>query len=141
VADLEAFPNIAVKSIHASVDAKSNTLNEATEGLVSEVSQAISQALKNEVETLKQASITASRSADALVYAKKFIGWRSIGINVVVMLAAFLLIKFVTPYMQPHRPTAEEQKFINYGKTLETVWPKLSPKTQQEIITAAKSGN
>ncbi len=139
---IKAFPNLAMKSIHASVGATSHALNEATDGLVSEVRQAICRVFKKEVETLKQASMDASRSADALVDAKRFIGWQSIGINVVVvMLAALFLVKFVTPQLQPFAPTAEELKYINNGRYFEAVWPKLSPRAQQEIKTAAKSGN
>ena len=137
---IKAFPNIAMKSIHASVGATSHTLNEATSGLVSEVRQAVSQIFREEVKTLKQASVTASRSAAAFVEAKKFIGWQSIGINVlVVLLTALFLVKFVTPQLQPYAPTAEEQKHIVNGQFFEAVWPRLSPQAQQEIKEAAKS--
>lgn len=138
---IKAFPNIAMKNIHASVGATSHTLNEATSALVSEVRQAVSQIFKEEVKTLKQASVTASRSANELVGAKQFIGWQSIGINLlVVMVAALFLLKFATPHMQAYGPTAEEQKHINNGRFIEVAWPKLSSKTQHEINEAAKLG-
>lgn len=137
---IKTFPSIAAKSIHVSVGATSHTLQEATNGLVTEVRRAISQVFKKEVETLTQASMKAARSADAIVNAKKFIGWQSIGINLlVVMLATLLLVRYVTPRIHSYELTAEEQKHINNGRILEAVWPKLSDKAQQEIKTAAKS--
>ncbi|GAB7026061.1 hypothetical protein [Geotalea toluenoxydans] len=138
----KVFPKIAGESIHAAVGATAHSLDESIDGLVAEVRHGISQIFRKEVETLKQASIKAAKSADDLVDAKKFIGWQFIGISLlVVIIATFLSVKYVTPQIQPYEPTAEEQKYIKYGRFLQNVWPKLSAKAQQELKAAAKSGN
>lgn len=128
------FPAMVTDSIESSVGATSNHLNNSINRLASEISQAVEKTFKRQIDSLNQTAARSTSSAKELLEAKKFIGWQSIIINcTIVMIAAALLIVYITPRIPEYRANEEEQRQIITGKNFEAIWPKLSKDAKQEI--------
>lgn len=135
--EIRSFPRMASQSIESSIGITSQNLNDGINSLVMKIRQAVLQQFKQQTDMINQAAAKTANSADALVNAKKFIGWQSLCINLfTVMVAALLLIVFITPRIPEYRANEEEQRHILNGKNFERVWPILSKQAQEEIRVA-----
>ncbi|WP_458250739.1 hypothetical protein [Geobacter anodireducens] len=122
---VEGSVNRAIGSTSRQIDAVREATREATQD-----------ALTAGAKGVEAAARKAEESAAQMLKAKRHMNWQGVALHLVgyplvAILVAWLFVG------NPKGLSPSEEKYIQNGKTLETVWPKLSARTREEIQRVA----
>lgn len=132
----KSLPTAIATAVEGSVSKSIGTTSRQIDAIREATREATQNALTAGAKGVEAAAQKAEESAAQMLKAKRHINWQGVALHLVGYPLAAILVAWLF-VGNPKGGSPSEEKYIQNGKTLETVWPKLSARTREEIQRVA----